>query len=710
MRCAKHRSPGACLVLALAAGVAVTDAWPLVDVSAALAQEQPSRRRRSAREEKPLELTPAQVADLTKLANERRLNADDLLAAAKTYTPSGRHDEYILFSSGGQSGQVFVIGVPSMRLLRSIAVFTPESWQGYGFAGEHDRVREELKINGKGVDWGDTHHPALSETKGEYDGQFLFIGDKANARLGVIDLRDFETKQVVKNPLTISDHGAAFVTPNTDYVVEGGQYATVLGYGYATPDEYKEAYRGMVTFWKFDRVKGRVDVAQSFAMELPPYWQDLADAGKNACDGYVFINSFNVEMATGGVEKGNPPFEAGASKRDTDYLHIIDWRKAEAAFKAGKAEKINGFPVIRIATSVAEGLLHFTPEPKSPHGVDVTPNGQHIVVAGKLDPHVTVYGAELLKKAIADKKYSGTDEYGVPILDFDAVKEAQVELGLGPLHTQFDDKGYAYTSLFLDSAVARWSLGGEYAKLHAEQPWKLVAKTPVHYNIGHLCAAEGDTVSPDGRYLIAMNKWSVDRFFPTGPLLPQNFQLVDIGAPGTTMPVLYDSPIGVGEPHYCQMIKADKLKPFTVYPEIGWNPHTQSLDPAAPQKGKEGVVRSGSKVTVNMTAIRSHFTPEHVEINEGDEVTWRITVLENAQDATHGFCIGAYNVNLSLEPGEYAEVKFTADKPGTYPFYCTEFCSALHLEMMGYLHIKPRAPGKADAAPSGTPVAAVPAE
>ncbi len=669
----------------------------------AQAQQEGRRRRRTAAEEaKPIELTPDQVAQLTRVANERKLNLDDLVAAAKTYMPSGRHDEYVLFSSGGQSGQVFAIGVPSMRLLRSIAVFTPESWQGYGFAGENDPVLKQLEINGKPVLWGDTHHPGLSETNGDYDGQFLFIGDKANARLAVIDLRDWETKQIVKNPLTVSDHGASFVTPNTEYVVEGGQYATILGYGYAPIEEYKQSYRGMVTFWKFDRTKGRVDEASSFALELPPYWQDLADAGKFASDGFVFINSFNAEMAVGGVEKGQPPFEAGASKRDMDYLHIIDWRKAEAAFKAGKATKINGFPVLSIDTCVAEGILHFAPEPKSPHGVDVTPDGKFMIVAGKLDPHVTVYSIDRIKAAIAGKKFSTKDEYGVPVLDFDAVKEAQVELGLGPLHTQFDNQGYAYTSLFLDSAVARWSLGGDYAKLHSEQPWKLVAKTPVQYNIGHLCSAEGDTASPDGRFLISMSKWSVDRFLPTGPLLPQNFQLLDISAPGTTMPVLFDMPIGVGEPHYCQMIKADKLSTWSVYPEVGWNPHKQALDPNAPKKGQEGVTREGSNVLVKMTAIRSHFNPEHVELIEGDKVTWRIVAMETTKDATHGFCIGGYNINLSLEPGEYTEFTFTADKPGTYPFYCTEFCSALHLEMMGYLHIKPKAdqagtPGKASA-------------
>lgn len=671
------------LVLAIAAGAALSC------TSLASAQQEGRRRRGGSAEAKPLALTPEQVTQLTKVANDRKLNVDDLLSAAKTFTPSGRHDEYVLFSSGGQSGQIFAIGVPSMRILRSISVFTPESWQGYGFAGDNDKVLKSLEINGKPVLWGDTHHPALSETKGDYDGQFLFIGDKANARLGVIDLRDWETKQIVKNPLTISDHGAAFVTPDTDYIIEGGQYATVLGYGYAPPEDYKKSYRGMVTMWKFDRAKGRIDEASSFALELPPYFQDLADAGKLVSDGYFFINSFNSEMAVGGIEKGNPPFEAGASKRDMDYLHIIDWKKAEAAFKAGKAKKINGFDVIMLDTSIAEGILYFTPEPKSPHGVDVTPNGQYMIVAGKLDPHVTVYSIDKIKAAIASKDFSGTDEYGVPILNFDAVKEAQVELGLGPLHTQFDDKGYAYTSLFLDSAVARWSLGGEYAKLHAEKPWSMVQKTPVQYNIGHLCAAEGDTVSPDGNFLISMSKWSVDRFLTTGPLLPQNFQLVDISQPGTTMPVVYDLPIGVGEPHYCQMIKADKLKSWQVYPEVGWNPHTQMLDPNAPKKGQEGVVRDGNKVIVNMTAVRSHFVPEHVEINEGDHVTWRIVSTETAIDATHGFCIGGYNVNLSLEPGEYAEFEFVADKAGTYPFYCTEFCSALHLEMMGYLHIKP---------------------
>lgn len=626
-------------------------------------------------------------ADAAAIAQARGLSPADVAAALKTYMPSGKHDDYVIFASGGQSGQVFVIGVPSMRLLKSIAVFTPESWQGYGFGTGMD-VLDEGDINGKQVHWGDTHHPALSETNGDYDGQFLFIGDKANSRVAVIDLRDFETKQIVKNPVAVNDHGGTFVTPNSEYVIEGGQYAAPLGWKYEGLDKYNDDYRGLVTFWKFDRQKGRIDPAQSFAIELPPYWQDLCDAGKLVSEGWAFCNSLNSERATGGIEEGKPPFEAGTTQNDTDYLHIFNIKKAEEVFKAGKVEQVNGFAVIPLKTSIEEAVFYLAPEPKSPHGVDVTPDGKFMVVAGKLDPHVTIYSFEKVMKAIEAKKWD-KDAYGLPVLALDDVKEAQVELGLGPLHTQFDDKGYAYTSLFLDSAVARWTLGGDFANKHPEPPWTLVTKTPVQYNIGHLVTAEGDTVSPDGKYLVAMNKWAIDRFQNVGPLVPQNFQLIDISNTGTDMPVIYDMPVGVGEPHYSQMIKADKLKPWEVYPEIGWNPHTQSVDPNAAKQGQEKVVRNGKNVEVFMTLIRSHYTPEHVEVNQGDHVVWHLTNLERTYDATHGFAIPGYNINLSLEPGEAQTVEFDADQSGVFSYYCTEFCSALHLEMTGYFLVKP---------------------
>lgn len=633
--------------------------------------------------------TQKPAADLGKGVQEiitaRGLTPDDVAAALKTYSPSGKLDEYIMFSSGGHGGQVLVIGMPSMRLLKMIAVFTPEPWQGYGFGSkESAEVLAGGKVNGKDVLWADTHHPSLSETNGDYDGQWLFINDKANGRVAVIDLRDFETKQIVKNPLVLVDHGGTFVTPNTEYVVQGTQYATPLGWEYAPLSEYKEKYRGPLTFWKFERSAGRIDPAASFTIELPPYWQDLSDAGKLASDGWFFVNSINTEMATGGVEKGQPAFEAGTVQSAMDYLHVINWKKAEQVVAAGKAETVKGMKLIRLDTAVKEGLLYLIPEPKSPHGVDVTPKGDYIIVAGKLDPHVTVYSFAKIQQAIA----AGTtqkDAYGVPILPFEQVIETQVELGLGPLHTQFDNQGYAYTSLFLDSAVARWSLGKPYR----EDGWKLEAKLNVQYNIGHLAAVEGDTVSPAGAFLVALNKWSVDRFAPVGPLLPQNFQLIDISQPGDKLQVLADMPIGIAEPHYAQIIRAERLKPWTVYPEIGWDSLKQAKSAVATVAGQERIERQGKQVTIWMTLVRSHFTPEHIEVNQGDHIVWHVTSIERSHDSTHGLAVCGYNINLSLEPGETSTMEFDADRAGVYPYYCTEFCSALHLEMVGYLLVKP---------------------
>jgi len=616
--------------------------------------------------------------DVSSIAQERGLSESDVTAAVKTYVPTGKMDEYYLFASGGHSGQVLVYGVPSMRLLKVIGVFTPEPWQGYHYGSEeHATLFEQGRMNDRDITWGDTHHPALSETDGDYDGQYLFINDKANPRIGVIDLRDMETKQIVTNPLMGANHGGSFVTPNTEYVIEGSQYAVPLDGSHASLDDYQERYRGAVTLWKFDREAGRIDEDASFTIELPPYWQDLSDAGKGPSFGWAFLNTFNTEMATGGIEKGNPPFEAGASANDMDYMTLINWEKAaEVAAQEGNTVTIQGRRVIPIETAVEQGLLYFAPEPKSPHGVDVTPDGGTLIVSGKLDPHATIYSWEKIQQAIANENFSGTDDYGVPILDFDSVIDGQVELGLGPLHTQFAPNGIAFTSLFIESAVAKWNW----------QTQELIEKLPVHYNVGHLAGAEGDTKSPDGNYLVSLNKWAIDRFQSVGPLHPQNFQLVDIS--GDAMELLYDAPVGIGEPHYAQMIASDKIDAWNTYPEIGFDPMTMAVSEDAPQAGDERIERRGDEVHVYMTAVRSHFTPEHIEVNEGDEVVLHITNVEQARDATHGFAIDKYNVNLSLEPGEVQTVRFTADRAGVFPFYCTEFCSALHLEMAGYLLVR----------------------
>ncbi|MCO5215702.1 MAG: Sec-dependent nitrous-oxide reductase [Thermomicrobiales bacterium] len=627
-------------------------------------------------------------SEVNSIISERELTPEDVTAALETFMPSGRMDDYMMFSSSGHAGMVFAIGVPSMRNYRSIAVFTPEPWQGFGFSDESKAVLEQGAINGKVMHHGDTHHPALSETDGDYDGQYLFINEKAHGRIGVVDLSDFQTKQLVKNPLLVSEHGGCFVTPNTEYVLEADQYPGVLGIGnYAPLSEFEDKYRGLCVLWKFDRERGRIVHEESFAIETPPYGHDLGDAGKGACDGYAFWNTFNTEMAYGGIKEGNPPLEIGASQHDMDLMTIVDWKKAEQVVADGKAIDNMGMKFIPMDVAVAEGLMYMVPEPKSPHGVDVTPDGNFIVVSGKLDPHVTIFSWEKIKAAIDAGGYE-TDQFGVPVLGYEDCLETQVELGLGPLHTQYDDKGYAYTSLFLDSAVARWTVG------EAGNPdsWKLVEKLPVQYNVGHICAAGGDTKNPSGRYLVALNKWSLDRFPPVGPLLPQNLQLIDIRE-DKPFRALYDMPMGYGEPHYAQMIPMDRLETIEVYPQekdrVGWDPIADDWHPHGIPAGQERIEVDGTTVTVYMTVMRSHFTPDIIEVTEGDTVTMHITNIENAIDATHGFVLGGQDISLSLEAGETETVTFVADTAGVYPFYCTEFCSALHIEMAGYFLVKP---------------------
>ena len=617
---------------------------------------------------------------LQDVMKRRGLSQQDLLAASKTYVPTGKRDEFVAFSSGGQSGQIIVYGIPSMRILKYLAVFTPEPWQGYGYDEESKKVLAGGKIDGKDITWGDTHHPAISETNGKYDGQFLFVNDKANPRLAVVDLRDFETKQIVVNPIMKSEHGGAFVSPDTEYVMEAAQYAAPLENRKFQPlEEFNQKYRGAVTYWKFDRKEGLLRPEQSFSFEMPPYSQDLSDFGKGPSDGWAFTNSFCSERYVGGIEKGRPPYEAGCSAKDTDYLHVMNWKKAAEMVKSGKGFKvINGHKVIPMDVAVKEGLLFLIPEPKSPHGVDVTPDGKYMIVSGKLDTHVSVYSFDKVMAAIKAGKFESKDPYGIPVIGMKDALHTQVALGLGPLHTQYDSKKcVAYTSLYVDSQVAKWN----YCE------GKVLDKISIHYNIGHLMTMEGDSSDPKGHYLVALNKLAIDRFNPVGPLHPQNHQLIDIS--NDKMQLLYDMPVPLGEPHYVVAIDANKLKPAVRY-KVGTNSRTDKPHPGAVRAGEEKTVRKGNKVEVFGTLIRSHITPETIEVQQGDEVTIYLTNLERAEDETHGFTVSTYNVHASIEPGKTVSVKFKADKEGVYPYYCTEFCSALHLEMQGYLLVKPK--------------------
>lgn len=574
-------------------------------------------------------------------------------AALKTYVTPGDLDEYYIFKSGGHSGQVYVYGIPSMRHISTIPVFTPYPATGYGY----DKESKDML---GGFTWGDAHHPSLSETDGDYDGRWLFISDNANNRMARIDLRDFKTKQIFGPiPNVSGNHCSSFSTENTEYILAGSRFSIPLPKGsYEKIEDYATKYKGVVAGIAVDSKTGNMSLGWEVLM--PPFNYDLGDAGKGPSKEWGFWTCYNSERAIGKLE-------VTSTQKDRDYVVAVNWKSAEKAIKEGKFRTIGGVKVID--PKQTEGVVYLMPAAKSPHGVDVSPDGKYIIASGKLQSITTVFNFEKMLTAIQKKDFSGNED-GVPVLNYDAVKDAEVNVGLGPLHTQFDDKGFAYTSLFVESAVAKWKLG----------TWEVVDKIPVSYNIGHLAAAEGDTKNPDGKYLVALNKLSHGRHLSVGPSQPESSQLIDIS--GEKMGLLMDA-FTEPEPHYAQIVKADKIKPIEVYPKEE-NKHPKAIWDLKDTK----VVRSGRNVEVYMIAVRSSFTPTTLDVNKGDKVTIYMTNIEQTTDELHGFAVNEYNLNVVVDPGETKTIEFVADKAGVFPFYCTNFCSALHQEMQGYLLVK----------------------
>jgi nitrous-oxide reductase len=133
------------------------------------------------------------------------------------------------------------------------------------------------------------------------------------------------------------------------------------------------------------------------------------------------------------------------------------------------------------------------------------------------------------------------------------------------------------------------------------------------------------------------------------------------------------------------MIRADKLKPIEVYAkEDNKNPN------AIWDVSEASVSRGSPEVTVKMIAVRSSFEPNKIEVNQGDKVIIHLTNIEQTTDELHGLGLGEYNINVVVDPGETKTIEFVANKPGVFPYYCTNFCSALHQEMQGYLLVKPK--------------------
>jgi nitrous-oxide reductase len=575
-------------------------------------------------------------------------------AAQKVYVKPGEHDAYYAFLSGGHSGQVYVYGIPSCRHIMTIPVFTPEPAQGYG-------VDEDTKAMLKGFTWGDAHHPGLSETDGDYDGRWLFINDMPNARIARIDLSDFRTREIFGPIPNISAaHACPFPTPNTEYVFAASRFSIPIPYpSVSRIEDYAKNFKGIVAGVKVSK-EGHMSLG--FEILTPPFDWDLSDAGKGPSMGWQFFTCYNSEEAFDSLE-------IKASQNEQDYFLAVNWVEAQKAMDAGKGKKIGEAMVLD--PRQVKNIAYLVPVPKSPHGVDVDPSGEYICCAGKLQAEVNVYSYKKLAAAIAAGKFQKEIE-GIPVIAYDDVIEAKVPIGLGPLHTQFDGKGYAYTSLFLDSQIAKWKVG---------PPWSVVDKIDVYYSIGHLMASEGDTRHPTGDYVVALDKLSKDRYLPVGPAHPEAAQLIDLRGP--KMELLYDFPTYL-EPHYAQMIKAEKLHPLKVY-DLAAN-----TDPYALKKAEDArVARKGKRVDVYMVAVRSHFTPDIVRVAQGDTVYFHVTNVEQDEDIAHGFGILFSSKDMQIDPGETKTMRWVAEKAGVTPFYCSNFCSALHQEMQGYLEVNP---------------------
>lgn len=582
-------------------------------------------------------------------------------AAQRTFVEPGKLDEFYLFYSGGHSGQVYVAGVPSMRHIATIPVFAPYPATGYGF---DDETRKMLG----GYTWGDVHHPALSKTGGDYDGRWLFVNDNANNRLARIDLRDFKTRQILGPiPNSSGNHGSAFVTSNTEYAMVASRFSIPLPVGTYEPlSKYATDYHGMVSGIKIDSATGTMSVG--WQIMTPPFDWDLASTGKEISADWSVWSSYNTERATGRLE-------VTASQRDRDYMVFVNWRKAAQAAADGKGRMLGGVRVMD--PKEIPGVMYLVPLAKSPHGADFSPDGRYVVGNGKLAPYVTVFDFQKFLAAAAAQDTVGSED-GIPILRAESIKVAEIPVGLGPLHTQFDDKGYAYTSLFVESAIAKWKLG----PFDGHDSALVVAKIPVHYSVGHLVVAGGDTRHPFGRFLVSMNKLSKGQHLNVGPSQPESSELIDITGAGMSM--LYEA-FTEPEPHFAQLVPANLINPIEVYPKAE-NHDANAIWAAADAR----VERRGNTVEVRMFSIRSYFAPNSIDVNQGDSVIIHITNGEQERDMLHGFGIASYNINLVMDPGESKTVRFRADKPGVFPFYCTNFCSAMHQEMQGYLLVKPR--------------------
>ena len=604
-------------------------------------------------------------------------------AAERVYIAPGKHDSHYGFISGGFSGQLAVYGLPSGRLFRVIPVFSQDPEKGYGY---NEETKPMLMTSHGFVPWGDSHHPDISQTNGEVDGRWVFINENNTPRIARISLETFETEEIIEIPNSAGNHSSSFVTENTEYVVAGTRFAVPFPQRDMSIKDMKGNFKGALSFLKVDPESGKMNIA--FQIMMPGFNYDLAHPGRGKSHGWFFFSTYNTEEA-------NSLLEVNASQNDKDYIAAINWKKIEEYVKNGGGKKVPAKyahniwnddehaaktvwekEVLIVEPKDVPGAIFFLPTAKSPHGCDVDPTGEYIIGNGKLAAAMTVHSFTKMQKAIEDKAFDG-EKYGIPVIKFDAVNYGVLDQpGLGPLHTEFDTRGNAYTTFFISSEVVKWNV----------KDLKVIDRHAVYYSVGHLMIPGGNSRKPDDKYLVAMNKITKDRYLPTGPEVCQSAHLFDIS--GEKMELLLDFPT-IGEPHYAAGIAAEKVAPKSkkIY-KLEENKHKYAVKSEAETK----VVRKGNEVHIYMTMIRSHFSPDNIEgVRVGDKVFFHVTNLEQDYDVPHGISmIGANTSEMLIMPGRTATMVWEPKEVGVWPFYCTDFCSALHQEMQGYIRVSPR--------------------